>query len=178
MPYLKEAHRYPAGSRLFRNPAGTILPTQWEVAVLCTDRDNPFDVSTAPVCQTCNRSSGTRRDKLLSCSHCGAQSHTGCMKVLDDAPVCGAFSRQDSCGGSLSPSGSAWRLTPLTTHPWVIFFFPTRTRPRLLQAWQSKLAATARGHGTTRRTIPVVVETNKPAQNPIGTTETARRMPL
>jgi hypothetical protein len=143
MPYLKEAHRHPAGSRLFRNPAGT----QWEVAVLCTVRDNSAEANTAPVCQTCNLSSGTRKNKLLSCSHCGAQSHTGCMKVLDDA-----------------------------AHLWSLF--PTRTRPRLLQAWQSKPAATARGRGTTRRTIPGVVETNKPAQNPIGTTETARRTPL
>jgi len=29
------------------------------------------------------------------------------------------YQKTHSCGGSLSPSGSAWRLTPLTTHPWV-----------------------------------------------------------
>jgi hypothetical protein len=36
---------------------------------------------------------------------------------------------QDVCGGSLSPSGSAWRLTPLTTHPWVTIIIITRRLP-------------------------------------------------
>ena len=93
MPYLKEAHRYPIGTRLFRDPAGTILPTKWEVIVLCTKQDDLPDISYSPVCQTCSQSAGSRRNRLLPCSRCGAQSHTECMKVLDNVPVCGACSR-------------------------------------------------------------------------------------
>jgi hypothetical protein len=93
MPYLKEKHRYPIGTKLFRNPAGTILPTRWEVVVLCTDQTDCTKSTPSPVCQTCSLGTGTRRDKLLPCSHCGAQSHAGCMKVLGKAPTCGACSR-------------------------------------------------------------------------------------
>jgi hypothetical protein len=115
MPYLTEAHRYPAGTRLFRDPAGTILPTKREVVVLCTDQDNLPDITPSPVCQTCSQSTGTQRNKLLPCSHCGAQSHTECMKVLDDTPICGACSRPGPARATSKPEENQSLLNQLET---------------------------------------------------------------
>ena len=100
MPYLRERHRYPAGSRLFHNPKGTILPTRWEVVVLCTDHGNRHEslapITLAPACQTCNQNTGSRKNKLATCSRCMAQSHDLCMKTLVPAPICGACLRPGS----------------------------------------------------------------------------------
>ena len=102
MPYLREVHRYPAGTRLFRNTAGVVLPTQWEVAVLCTDKADTL-ASLAPVCQTCDQGKGTPKDRLIHCSRCAAQSHKGCMKALTPTPLCGACARSGSKRAASKP---------------------------------------------------------------------------
>ena len=115
MPHLKETHRYPIGTKLFKDPAGTILPTKWEVVVLCTDQANSLGATPSPVCQTCDQGTGTRKNKLLPCSHCGAQSHAGCMKVLGKAPICGACTRPGTKRAAAKPEKDQSLLKQLET---------------------------------------------------------------
>ena len=108
--YLNEIHRYPKGSRLFLDAAGVVRPTKWAVVIfqtINTEKLPSADVSITPplVCQTYQKLA-TRKNRLLPCVQCSAQSHVDCMKTIGERFICGACTRPLSKRITSKPLGN------------------------------------------------------------------------
>lgn len=129
MPYLSEIHRYPKGTPLFLDSVGIVRPTKWAVAIFQTKsmEKSPADLSIppSPICQTC-RKPATRKDRLLPCVQCAAQSHVNCMKTIGQRFVCGFCTR---------PLGNRVTSKPLGNHSMLKQLVATKAQDIQYQDW-------------------------------------------